>query len=1153
MPALILLIESDARHAAAVVRAAAQQSPPWELVHASTLAEARRLPELSRADAVFISYRMRDGVAFDLWPEVAEQAVLLAIDAGDEWAAARALQCGYADYVIKDAGMVYLHTLAPRVEATRHKVRAARQLRESRHAFEMALAGTHLGLWEWDARTGDNQVNATWSRMLGYAPGELAMDNNRWLELVHPEDRHALQDVIHVIGDTGHIDDSRSGPVGERFYDREFRMRHKSGRWVWIQSRGAVTQYGPDGAVERMVGTHMDVTERRGAVDLLQRQHRLMQAVGRAQSVFMGSMDDTTAFECLLEDLLALTGSGHGLIAEAVFDADQRLVLQTHALSDADGRLLVPAPTDGPWAEKLRAEAEAVFQSVSATRQPWLDGRPGALSTEFGARTLAGIPVAINDETVALVLLAGRLPGYTLGDVDFLKPLLGTLSQLIQARRADALKRLAQQAYQETSELLTQKTQTMSDMLTSIAQGISLTSASNHLVAYNKRYLELLDLPESLVTSQPSVTEIVKFQTERGDFGNDFEHIESRARSYVMSEYQASSAAMPDIYLRRTVDGRVLEVATKRLADGGRVRTFTDVTSYVAAQSALRESEARLRSLTELSSDWYWEQDPEGRFTSIETSQKVRELFPFEAMVGRTRQESTDYIRYVATPEQWAEWDALIAQRSEFRDHVFEVEVPHLAGRRYFAASGLPVFDEAGVFKGYRGTGRDVTVQKLAEAEIERLAFYDALSELPNRRLLVRRLGQALSASDRSHQYGALLFLDLDNFKDLNDTHGHGVGDTLLVQVARRLVDCVREGDTVARFGGDEFVVMLENVGAAQAEAIAHVNAAARKIMERLNLPYELGDTRHHSTPSLGITLFSGHAHTVDELLQRADVAMYQAKAAGRNAMRFFDPGMQAAVAARASLEADLRIGLAQGQLQLHFQPVVNQTSRITGVEALVRWQHPERGMVSPGEFIPMAEQTGLILPLGQWVLEEACRQLFEWGRAPRTAGLTVSVNVSARQLRQADFVAQVLAVLSDTQANPQRLKIELTESMLLTDVEEVIDKMSQLKAHGVGFSLDDFGTGYSSLAYLKRLPLDQLKIDQSFVRDVLTDPNDAAIARTILALAQSLDLAVVAEGVETRGQRDFLAGNGCMAFQGYLFGRPGPVEALAPLLSRLP
>ncbi len=1141
MPALILLIESDAMHAAAITQAVADQGMAWQLSHVASLTQARRLPSLDGFDTVLISYRLRDGVAFDLWPEVAEQAVILTIDHGEEWAAARALQCGYADYLVKDASLAYRHTLAHRIEAARHKVQAARQLRESRHAFEMALEGAHLGLWEWDAKSGDNRINSTWSILLGYEPGELPMENNRWLELVHADDRENL------LGNAGpQVGD------GAAYYDSEFRMRHKSGHWIWIQSRGTVTQYDAEGGVERMVGTHMDITERRSAVELLRRQHQLMQAVGRAQSVFMGSMDGTAAFECLLEDLLALTRSGHGLIAEVAFDADQRQCLQVHAMSDAEGRLLLPPPITGEWAQAMLAATQHVFHAVGRSREPWLDGRAGALSTELGAQTLAGIPVSINDEVVAMVLLAGRPPGYTPADVKFLNPLLGTLSQMVQTRRADALKRLAQQAHQRTSELLDTNKQAAHDMLNSISQGISLTSPDNRLVAYNKRWVELLNLPESLVTGRPTIAEIAQFQLARGDFGKGLEFIEEGVRSLVLQESHTPSMQMPPRFLRRTLDDKVLEITTHYLTDGGRVRTFTDVTSYVRAQTALRESEARFRGLTELGSDWYWEQDINGRFTNFESSQQVKARYPFDAMLGKTRQEAARHILYLATPEEWKEWDALIASRREFRDHVFAVDVVHQPGLRYFGVSGLPVFDEAGEFIGYRGTGRDITERKLAEAEIERLAFYDALTELPNRRLLVRSLEHALSTSDRSRQYGALLFLDLDNFKDLNDTHGHGMGDTLLVQVAKRLIECAREADTVARFGGDEFVVMLENVGEVLDEATAHVEAAARKILAQLNLPYALGDTWHHSTPSLGVTLFRGHAQSVDELLQRADVAMYQAKAAGRNAVRFFDPDMQAAVAARASLEADLRLGLARQELHLYYQPVVDIASRIIGVEALVRWQHPQRGMVAPGEFIPVAEQTGLILPLGQWVLETACRQLFAWSAASPTAELTVSVNVSARQLRQVDFVSRVLAVLADTRADPQRLKIELTESMLLNDVEEVIQKMSELKAHGVGFSLDDFGTGYSSLAYLKRLPLDQLKIDRSFVRDVLTDPNDAAIARTILALAHSLDLAVVAEGVETSGQRDFLASNGCTAFQGYLFGRPDTVEALVPLLNQL-
>jgi diguanylate cyclase (GGDEF)-like protein/PAS domain S-box-containing protein len=572
------------------------------------------------------------------------------------------------------------------------------------------------------------------------------------------------------------------------------------------------------------------------------------------------------------------------------------------------------------------------------------------------------------------------------------------------------------------------------------------------------------------------------------------------------------------------------------------VRTFTDVTSYFETQNALRESEARFRSLTELMTDWYWELDAQGQFTRSEASRQAgaSEDGP-KAAIGPT-------VR--ATPEQWQQWHALIASRRAFRDFVFPVEAVEAAGMRYYSMSGLPVFDEQGVFTGYRGTGRDITEQKMAEAEIERLAFYDALCGLPNRRLLMNRLSQALAACARHGQNGALLFIDLDNFKDLNDTLGHAMGDTLLGQVARRLVGCVRESDTVARFGGDEFVVMLEGLSPTLDEALAQAEAAARKILLALNKAHDLGGQERHSTPSIGITLFHDQEHSAEELIKRADVAMYQAKSAGRNTLRFFDPQMQAAVADRAALEADLRQGLARGELRLHYQPVVDAERRVVGAEALVRWEHPTRGMVPPAQFIALAEQTGLILPLGQWVLETACAQLAQWAPLVRARGFTLAVNVSARQFRQSDFVAQVLSALSHSGAQPEALTLELTESMLLADVRDVIAKMHELKSHGIGFALDDFGTGYSSLAYLKRLPLDLLKIDKSFVGDVLTNANDAAIARTILALAQSLDLGVVAEGVETEGQRAFLMRNGCKGFQGYLFGRPQSAADFARLVA---
>ena len=449
----------------------------------------------------------------------------------------------------------------------------------------------------------------------------------------------------------------------------------------------------------------------------------------------------------------------------------------------------------------------------------------------------------------------------------------------------------------------------------------------------------------------------------------------------------------------------------------------------------------------------------------------------------------------------------------------------------------------------YVGTLTDITQRKAAEDEIQHLAFYDPLTRLPNRRLLLDRLRQALAASSRSRRQGALLFIDLDNFKTLNDTLGHDTGDLLLQQVAQRLGTCVREGDTVARLGGDEFVVMLEDLSEHAPEAATRTEAVGEKIRSALNQPYLLAGHPHHSTPSIGATLFDDHHNSIDELLKRADLAMYQAKAAGRNTLRFFDPEMQAAVTARATLEGELRTGLQQHQFRLHYQPQVDEAGRVTGAEALIRWQHPRHGLMRPADFIPLAEETGQILPLGHWVLESACARLKAWAARPELSRLTLAVNVSARQFHHPDFVDQVLAVLDESGADPKKLKLELTESLLVENVADVVGKMQALKTRGVGFALDDFGTGYSSLSYLKQLPLDQLKIDKSFVLAVLLDPNDAAIARTIVALAHSMGLGVIAEGVESTGQRDFLARLDCHAFQGDLFGRPVPAEEFEGLL----
>jgi len=436
---------------------------------------------------------------------------------------------------------------------------------------------------------------------------------------------------------------------------------------------------------------------------------------------------------------------------------------------------------------------------------------------------------------------------------------------------------------------------------------------------------------------------------------------------------------------------------------------------------------------------------------------------------------------------------------------------------------------------------RDVSQAKEAEDEIRNLAFYDPLTSLPNRRLLLERLRQSMAAGNRNGRMRALLFVDLDNFKNLNDTLGHQTGDLLLQEAARRLSACIRDTDTVGRLGGDEFVLMLEDLSEVPEDAAAQAKAAGEKILFTIAQPYLLDGRVCRSSASIGISVFGDRRENSSEVLQQADIAMYQAKAAGRNTMRFFAPALQAAVNARAVMEEDLRQAVRATQFVLYYQPQIDR-NRLIGAEALIRWNHPRRNVLAPGDFIPLAEETGLILPMGKWVLEAACTQIATWSHRKQTAHLSIAVNISARQFRQPDFVHQVLTAIEETGANPRNLKLELTESMLVENIQEVIDKMTELKAHGLRFSLDDFGTGYSSLAYLKRLPLDQLKIDRSFIRDILVDESSAAIAQTIVSLSRAMGLPVIAEGVETEEQREFLSRIGCHSYQGFLFSRPLPL-----------
>jgi diguanylate cyclase (GGDEF)-like protein/PAS domain S-box-containing protein len=560
------------------------------------------------------------------------------------------------------------------------------------------------------------------------------------------------------------------------------------------------------------------------------------------------------------------------------------------------------------------------------------------------------------------------------------------------------------------------------------------------------------------------------------------------------------------------------------------------------AQRALQTSEIRYRSAFQTSLDSInINRLSDGLYVDCNQAFLRSVGYEREEVMGKTSLE----LNIWANPHDRQKLVEILHQNGNCRD--LEAQFKRKSGEVFWGQMSASLVEIEGV-RCILSISRDISEARRAQEEIRNLAFYDTLTRLPNRRLVSERLRQSIAASTRSNHRGALLFIDLDDFKTLNDTLGHKTGDLLLQEVARRLTACIRETDTVARLGGDEFVVILEDLSENPEEAAAQAKTVAEKILTAACQIYLLGKRECVSTSSVGITVFGDRSDTIDDVLQQAEIAMYQAKAAGRNTLRFFAPALQAAINARASMEEDLRQAIGTNQFQFYYQPQV-LSGVVIGAEALLRWFHPRRGLLPPGDFIPLAETTGLILPLGDWVLEAACRQIAAWSRQKETAQITVAVNISARQLRQQDFVEHVLGALYRTGANPKNLDLELTESMLVENFEEVIAKMTILKSHGLRFSLDDFGTGYSSLSYLKRLPLDQLKIDRGFVHDMLTDVTSGAIAQTVISLSKAMGLSVIAEGVETEQQRAFLANLGCHAFQGYLFSRPLPLHEFELLL----
>ena len=1074
--------------------------------------------------------------------------------------------------------------------AWRQRMQAEAQAQLEAQRLTLATDAAGIGVWDWDLTADRAFLSTTYSTMLGYPPENGAQARERLMQRIHPDDREAVQAKVQAVLKST-----------SRSFEYEARIRHADGNYRWISTIGHVLAQDEFGKSTRMMGARIDITPRKLAEEKLRDSEVLYRQLfdsnpqpmwvydlqtlgflavndaavaryGYSRDEFLGMTirdirpaEDVQSLEASVSSIRSVLSSAE-IWRHRRKDGEVILVEITAHSLDYEGRpsrlILANDITARHLAEeKLRLSEQnlaitlqSIGDAVIATDAKGLVTRmngaaermTGWLISEASGRPLSDVFNIVNSQTrqpcvnpVQLVMQDGRVVGlanhtallardgveYQISDsaAPIRNPdgeIVGVVlvfSDVTEAYRV-------RQALASTAAMLERTAE-----MARIGGGeIDLRTMVNH---WSKETCRIHDLP---IDARPSLEEaLALYRPESQETLRDAIRASvSRDETFDL-ELQAVTPKDRSIWVRARGEPVHENGQGVRLAVA-----YQDITDSKAAETQLRIAASAFETQQGM-----FVTDAQWRILRVNRSfSEITGYSPAEA-AGKTPQEllrsgyhnAEFYLAMDQSLEQTGMWQGEVWDRRK-NGELFPQWI-----------SIASVTDDRGQVTHRVHAFSDITERKAAEAQIQHLAFFDSLTGLPNRRLLMDRLKQAMTNSQRRQRRAALLFVDLDNFKTLNDSLGHDKGDLLLQEVGKRLTTCIREGDTVARLGGDEFVVMLEDLSFDEKEAALRAEAIGEKVRATLNQNYLLGSYSHRSTPSIGITLFGSASESIEEPLKRADLAMYQAKAAGRNTLRFFDPRMQVAVTDRAELEDGLRLALDQNEFVLFYQGQVqglsDGTVRLTGAEALVRWQHPQRGMVSPADFIPLAEETGMIVRLGHWVLEVACAQLAAWASQPQTAHLTMAVNVSPLQFRQDNFVPQVLDVLSRTGANPALLKLELTENVLVSSVNDVVAKMVALKAQGVGFSLDDFGTGYSSLSHLKLLPLDQLKIEQGFVRDILIDANDAAIAKMVIALGESLGLSVIAEGVETSEQRHFLASHGCHAYQGYLFSRPVPIE----------
>jgi len=987
----------------------------------------------------------------------------------------------------------------------RKTIAVMQELDVERRRLAGILEGTRVGTWEWHIPSGRTVFNERWAEVLGYTLEDLSpVSIQTWYELVHPDDLAKSNEMLerHF---NGELD----------YYDVEVRMRHKDGHWVWIQDRGKLISRTTDGQPLLMAGTHTDITRRKQSELEAQRMSRLYATLSQTNQAIIRSTQQEEMFNKVCE--VAIQHGGFLLAWIGVPDTDGvvRVIAakgETRYLDDI--RISVnPEYPEGHGPTGL-AYQHGVHQVINdfdgdASTHPWHEK-----ARQFGFGASAAFPLIVDNKTFGILNIYARQPGF------FQEKEIGLLDEMASNISFGV------ENYHRSMELSHSEARFLA-----IAEGISDA-------------IVLANMEREIQWVNPGFTQVFGYQLDdvRGlktevIYENPEEYAKQgklrfnkeagvQARPYEIN-YRHKNGT---VFVGETIGTVLQNKAGEKLGYIGMIR---DITERRHADGELRIAAAAFEvenGIMITSRDLHIERV--NRAFSRITGYTAEEVIGKRPGILRSGRHDKEFYR-----EMWHQinidgfWQGEIWNKKKNGDIYPE----------WLTISGIR--DESGNITHYIGSFTDIAERKEAEQRIHQLAFYDPLTDLANRRLFIDRLEHARLTSERSQQAGALLMLDLDHFKTLNDTQGHHAGDELLIEVSRRLVQHVRDVDTVARLGGDEFVVLLEALNDSHAGTSKIANDVATKIQEVIRQPYKLSNIQNYRiTPSIGVTVFNGRNTSVEDLLKQADMALYEAKSAGRNTIQFFNPDMQQRVEQRVTLETAIDRAMQNEEFQLHYQPQMDIQGNIVGAEVLLRWFPADGTPISPSEFIPLAEDTGQIIQLGYWVLETTCQQLQQWQKNSLKSGFSLAVNISARQFHQDDFVRRLEKIIRQTGIKPEMLKLELTESVVLEDIGYIIERIAELGKIGVGISLDDFGTGYSSLSYLQRLPLDQLKIDTAFVRHIVDSPNDAAIVRAIIAMAHSLNLEIVAEGVETIEQKEYLEKYQCDVYQGYFFGRPMPV-----------